>query len=257
MLATIDIGNSRLKAALWRGGDIIDTVAMDYDRAGGDMPHQLMQFVQLPLFAEHAIQRILTACVAGEAVERALTEAARQAAMPAPEFFRTSAACCGIRHAYAEPAQHGVDRWAALIGGRKLCDDALCVISVGTAVTVDLLSADNRHLGGRIMPGLNLMKTALQQTAGVQQIDGELVRFASNTADAVSSGAHYMLQAAILQAMEDAEKQLDGNMRTFLTGGQAQRVYAALQNQMQFDVAATSVQPHLVMHGLQVVAEQG
>ena len=112
MLATIDIGNSRLKVALWRGGDIIDTAAMDYDRTGGDMPHQLTQFVQLPLFAEHNIQRILTACVAGEAVEQAFTEAARQAAMPAPEFFRTSAACCGIRHAYAEPAQHGVDRWA-------------------------------------------------------------------------------------------------------------------------------------------------
>ncbi len=256
MLATVDIGNSRLKAALWRGGDIIDTVAMDYDRTGGDMPSQLMRFVQTPLFTGHDIQRMLVACVAGEAVEQALTEAVAQAAMPAPEFLRASAACCGIRHAYAEPAQHGVDRWAALIGGRKLSDGALCVIGVGTAVTVDLLSADNRHLGGRIMPGLNLMKTALQQTAGVQQVDGEPVRFASNTADAVSSGTYYMLLAAIRQAMEDAEKQLDGNMRAFLTGGQAELVYQALQNQTQFDVA-TSVQPHLVMHGLQVVAEQG
>ena len=256
MLATVDIGNSRLKAAVWRGGDIIDTVAIDYDRAGGNASRQLMQFVQTPLFTEHDIQRMLVACVAGEAVEQALNKALTQAAMPAPEFFRTSASCCDIRHAYADPSQHGVDRWAALIGGRKFTDDALCVISVGTAVTVDLLGADNCHLGGRIMPGLSMMKTALQQTAGVQRVDGEPVRFASNTADAVSSGVHYMLQAAIRQVMEDAETQLGGIMRTFLTGGQAQLVYQALQKQAQFDAEGVMLQPHLVMHGLQVVAEQ-
>ena len=257
MLATLDIGNSRLKAALWQRGEIVAVAAADYDRLGETMPQQISDFVRAPLFTGNAVERILAACVAGEPVEQALTAVALQAGLPVVEFFRSSVQCCGITHAYADPAQHGVDRWAALIGARKLHAGPLCIVSVGTAVTVDLLGADNVHLGGRIMPGLGMMQAALRQTAGVRQVDGEPVIFARTTADAVCSGVHSMLQAGIRQAMADARRLLGDNMHTFLTGGQAGLIHDALHRQRQVDMAAVSQQPHLVMHGLQTAAEQG
>jgi len=253
LLVTVDIGNSRLKAGLWQGASLLQHVAQDYRREAPDLPAQLRRFLAEPLFCQ-SHERMLVACVAGETVERALLQAAANLSPVA--FFRTSAQCCGIRHAYAQPAQHGVDRWAALIGARKLSEGALCVIDVGTAVTVDLLSADDRHLGGRIMPGLNMMKTALQQgTAKLTDTGGNSSLFADNTADAIGAGVFHMLRTALDAVIDEAQAHPslagDDNMRVFLTGGQAAMLQAVLR---QAD--AIRLEPALVLHGLQRVAEQ-
>ncbi|MFO5197633.1 type III pantothenate kinase, partial [Salmonella enterica subsp. enterica serovar Typhimurium] len=57
-----------------------------------------------------------------------------------PEFIASCADQCGVRSGYDDPAQLGVDRWAALIGARRLCDGACLVVNAGTALTVDALS---------------------------------------------------------------------------------------------------------------------
>ncbi len=255
MLVTVDIGNSRLKAARWQGGEMLEHAAQEYQRDSAGLLAQLQHFLQQPLFAQ-GVSRLLVACVAGEGVEQIFLQAvgSAQAALPEPVFFRTSAECCGIRHGYAQPSQHGVDRWAALIGSRKFCKGNVCVISIGTAITVDLLSAANRHLGGRIMPGLNMMLSALRQgVAGVAEEDeGKIVAFADNTADAVSSGVFHMLRAAVDEAIADGHhhREIGGSMQAFLTGGQASMLHLALAQANKI-----RLEPDLVLHGLQQVAE--
>ena len=42
----------------------------------------------------------------------------------------------------------------------------VCVIDAGTAITLDLLTADGAHLGGYILPGADLMSRALTNATG-------------------------------------------------------------------------------------------
>ncbi len=55
--------------------------------------------------------------------------------------------------AYADPRGIGVDRWLALLGAAKLSQSDAIIVDAGSAITVDLLKADGKHLGGAIMPG--------------------------------------------------------------------------------------------------------
>ena len=66
-----------------------------------------------------------------------------------------------IAHCYSQPSRLGVDRWLAMLGARQHKQGALLVVDAGTALTADLLSAEDRHEGGFIVPGLALLAQAL------------------------------------------------------------------------------------------------
>src|SRR6185437_7597393 len=88
--------------------------------------------------------QILVSSVAGSGVRRMLVAAARRMGAPAPQFFvsrRRTAGVVGARH---------------LAAGR-----AVCVVNVGTAITIDLVDAAGRHRGGAIIPGPALMVESL------------------------------------------------------------------------------------------------
>ena len=69
--------------------------------------------------------------------------------------FETSARALGVVNGYAEPARLGSDRWMALLGASAISETDCMVIDAGSAITVDLLRAEGRHLGGAILPGFN------------------------------------------------------------------------------------------------------
>ena len=58
----------------------------------------------------------------------------------------------GLRLDYA-CSQFGADRYCALLGVLGRTRAPAVVIDAGTAVTIDLLGVDGRHLGGYILPG--------------------------------------------------------------------------------------------------------
>ena len=63
-------------------------------------------------------QAVAISNVAGDALQRQL--AAVLPASPEPRWITSVRAQCGVRNSYADPAQLGCDRWAALIGARRL-----------------------------------------------------------------------------------------------------------------------------------------
>ena len=59
----------------------------------------------------------------------------------------------GLNNGYHRPEQLGVDRWLAMVAvfHRPLGD--CIIVDAGSAITVDLLSRSQGHLGGAILPG--------------------------------------------------------------------------------------------------------
>ncbi|HEY0198155.1 MAG TPA: type III pantothenate kinase [Rhodanobacter sp.] len=138
-------------------------------------------------------------------------------------WLRTPATACGVHNAYAEPHRLGVDRFLAMVSAR-VDGKAPCVLaSVGTAITVDALTVDGRHLGGLIAPGPLLMqRSLLQATARVRpERTGHIVDAADNTADAVASGCWHAVAALIERFSARMQPRLDGSTRLLLAGGDA------------------------------------
>ena len=68
----------------------------------------------------------------------------------------------GITVGYREPWRLGVDRFAGLVGAHHLfAGIPVCVVGVGTAMTLDLVGRDGRHFGGAIIPSPALMVETL------------------------------------------------------------------------------------------------
>ena len=161
----------------------------------------------------------------------------------------------GLSSAYKQPRTMGVDRWVAMIGAWTEFESSCLVVDAGTAVTIDAIDDKGKHLGGYILPGINLMTRTLARAAhGIPAIkmpkakafDG-LGQFASSTGTAVYSGP----LAAVTGAVERAIKTLRSNAydpHVVLTGGDASRILQALDE----DVLHS---PNLVLQGLLRILE--
>ncbi|TXH04574.1 MAG: type III pantothenate kinase [Nevskiaceae bacterium] len=154
MILLIDIGNSRLKWALWDGVVLSPTVAVTHR---GEPATALSQLPQRPL------QAVWIAHVVGQQHEAAIAQAVTNRFGVPPRFARSGDTQLGLRSAYAEPARLGVDRWLMMLAAWSERREACCVVSAGTALTFDAVDAEGRHQGGFIAPGLTAM---LQATLG-------------------------------------------------------------------------------------------
>ena len=126
---------------------------------------------------------------------------------------------------------------------------AVCVIDCGTAVTVDVVSADGVHQGGLIMPGLQLMRESLfSNTSKIVSAKGELVELAMNTKDAVESGCYQLLVSGLDNICQRHRAEFPG-LRIVITGGSGE----AISRKMQADSEFIST---LVLDGLRLAVSR-
>ncbi|MGC4029639.1 MAG: type III pantothenate kinase [Steroidobacteraceae bacterium] len=247
-LLLIDIGNSRIKWASARNGRI------------GRM--QALPLAQFAAFAR-ALRRLKPAagvravCVAGRGAEKALRQALAAAGHPAPQFVRSTREAAGVTNGYRDPWRLGADRWVAAIGawhaaGRRR---SVCAVSVGTALTIDVVDSQGRHRGGLIAPGPLLMRRALLgqthgiavRAAGARRGRSALPGLADNTRDAIDLGSVRACAALVDRCITELRRSLGTAPRIYLTGGAAPVIAPLLACRAQHD-------PALVLHGLAVVS---
>lgn len=219
-LLCLDAGNTRLKWGL-RGGDgWLARGAVGHGDIG-----------TLAGLLPSGPQRILACNVAGAAVAAHIETLA--AALGAPlEWFGSSAACCGVTNRYDDPAQLGADRWAALIGARKLHAGPALVVMAGTATTIDVLDAEGGFCGGLILPGLELMRQSLaRNTAGLPEARGRYREVPANTDDAIESGILHATLGAIGRMADRACRPAGADFLCVLSGGAANALAPLLEIQ--------------------------
>ncbi|WP_407276837.1 type III pantothenate kinase [Halothiobacillus sp. DCM-1] len=144
-------------------------------------------------------------------------------------WLKPKARSGGVRLAYPDPTQFGVDRWCALMGARTRCPaQAVLVLLAGTAITVDYLQADGQHAGGLILPSLAIMRAGFDCLAprlseawnrpGTLQEQGI---FAVDTAGALHLGSRFMLASTVAQLIDGVAAAEGAVPRILLSGGDA------------------------------------
>ncbi|MBI4191059.1 MAG: type III pantothenate kinase [Betaproteobacteria bacterium] len=239
MLA-IDAGNTRIKWGVhdgtqWRRQSWVDTArAAELTQALASLPPP---------------QAIVIANVAGTALRDKIIAALPST--PAPHWIKSERAQCGIRNSYDDTAQLGCDRWAALIGARRLHAGALVVVNAGTALTVDALTGDGVFVGGIIVPGAELMRKALAgNTAALELQPGKFSFFPNTTGDAIMSGAINALAGAIERMARFLEETGQPQPGCVLSGGGAALIAPHLNLEVK-------VVDNLVLEGLLIIAREG
>lgn len=243
MILTVDIGNSRIKWALWRANNIVARDVSAYAVGKSvDTFDKLFSPLEKPA-------RIFAVCVAGDDLSQALSEWIKQRWQLNVEYLKTQKQFNNIINAYEDPGQHGVDRWAAVVAGHQSYPhSSVCVINAGTAITFDFINKNGQHLGGYILPSYVSMHAALMaDTANVESTyNMQLYKhnIPDNTNDAVNQGLHKLLQAGIRELCQLAGNEMDDPVQIILTGGFSEVILDYP------DMPAMIHKPDLVMQGL-------
>jgi type III pantothenate kinase len=243
----VDVGNTRIKWAPLEGG------ALAKSQAAAHAGWSARNF-ERRLFGTTGPADLLVSCVAGGKVQRAIAAAARHAGVRAT-FVRVPKRGGGVRVGYAEAWRLGVDRFVSAVGAVELLTGScVCVVGVGTAMTVDLIDARGVHRGGVIIPSPDLMvQTLFRQTHGIRrraQGGGEAAGrlFGRSTREGVVQGGRYAAAALVDRAVEEATGLLNRRPLVVLTGGGAPQIRALVRS------ASIGV-PDLVLRGLAVLAQ--
>lgn len=148
------------------------------------------------------------------------------------------------------PERVGLDRLAAAVAAKVLADRRpAIVVDAGTAITVDLVSADGAFEGGVILPGFRLTAQAL--AAGTNQLplatftgqDQPPPVVGKNTDGAIRSGLFWGAVGAVREVIERMSAGLSQQPHIFVTGGDLRHLAPLVSPHSQFV-------PNMVLSGI-------
>jgi type III pantothenate kinase len=214
MSLLLDLGNTRLKAT--RVGSLLPPFALAHDAPEFDAEFARWLQRNVPprtpvWLAAVAPEPVVVRVQALLAAQRVLVRR-----------VHTQQDALGLHLAYAQPETLGVDRWLALLAAHARGATPALVVMVGSALTIDALQLDGRHLGGLIAPPPEAMRAALLARAPrLAGAEGRIERFATATADAVSSGCLLAAAALVERSLLELSTRSAASARLLLSGGGA------------------------------------
>lgn len=234
----MDFGNTRLKWARWRDGDLIAPLAQAYDDPS--LP-ALLEALSADGAADPREIRYASVTAAHQVdfVLRPLRSAGFDCWRAGPPESDDL-----LRLSYQPAEDLGVDRWLSMRALRSRGESGFVLACVGTALTIDVVDASGCHLGGTIAPSVERAREALLARAPhLAKPAAEVKRLAQSTADSVHSGALLAAVALIDMLHRHAEQLCQSELPLYLCGGGAPMLRPWLDG-------AEHLAEHLVLEGL-------
>ena len=231
----LDIGNTRLKYWITENDQIIEHAAELHLQSPAELLLGLIQH-----FKSLDLHQVGVSSVQDKKNNERIQKILKFLDVPV-SFAKVHAEYAGLRCAYEDTSKFGVDRWLQMLAVVNNPEQKYCVVSCGTALTIDLTDG-LQHLGGYILPNLYLQRDSLiQNTKGIKIPDATFDELSPgrNTIDAVHHGILLSLVSTIEKVLDKYPSQL------ILTGGDAP-LFAKYLVQYQ-----PIIEPDLLLKGLQ------
>jgi type III pantothenate kinase len=246
MLLAVDIGNSAIKFGLFEQETLASKFSIPTIRTAtsDDLMHVVATRLDFPIDAA-------IVCSVVPEVDSALREFLRSNTGVEPIFVNNSFDF-GLKINYEPLDSLGTDRLVAAFAAVEMYGAPVIVCSLGTATTIDVVSADREFLGGVIAPGMNAMAEALHLKASkLPKVDAAKPEsvIGNSTVDAIRSGVFYGYVAMVEGLIERFKKVVGSGARVIATGGSAEFI---ADKSEAFEI----VELNLIMSGLQALTRR-
>ena len=204
---------------------------------------------------DEKVRKIVISNVAGFEKEAILKIKLKSFSCPI-EFIKAHQKLNHLINNYQDATKLGTDRWLSALSVSHDIKKTAVIVSVGTAVTIDYLSFDqknNQHTfeGGVILPGLHLTKNALSNhTADLKNSEGAFQMPPINTGNAIQSGFILSVLGNIKSFFDLALSQFK-DVTIILSGGDTELIHQHMDEGLKKYVSITK---DLVLEGLFVIA---
>jgi type III pantothenate kinase len=252
MLLAVNVGNTHIKLALYRGGTQVANwvIATTRERTADEYAMLWHQLCRHDGFDFSDIRGVAISCVVPP-LSATLRQLCRKYLHLTPlevgPGIRT-----GMRILYDNPREVGADRIASAIAAFAHHGGPAIVVDFGTATTFTAVSAEGDFLGGAIAPGIGISVDALALHAA-QLRNVELTRppsvIARNTVAAMQSGILFGFAGQVDGVVERMRQELGGRAVVVATGGFAELIAPEARS-------ITHVDPLLTLEGLRILYER-
>ena len=246
MILLIDIGNTRVKWVTYAGQTLESYQWLSLRNS--DWSGQLASIftdMERPV-------KVVAANVAGPQAAEIIAGVIPRTWQVTPEFVHTGVEFAGLKNGYRDPAQLGIDRWAAMVAAWIECGSAFCLVSCGTAITVDLVNDTGMHLGGYIIPGIDLMRDSLLNATGLiksYDLKSHDMLPGTTTTACVNNGTSKAAASLVDRVLAEARSDMGEELSCKLTGGAAEVLDSLIDEKFEND-------PMLVLKGLELITRE-
>lgn len=259
-IAAVDIGNSRIKVGLFAPGDVALAPA-------DQLPQPSRTFSFLP--DANGLGSLAAWLAPHEPGEIAwwLGSVERTYATRLLDWLRAAGAAKLVMLAsgdlplvvsLARPDMVGIDRLLDAVAVNRLrpAGRPAVIVDLGTAITVDLVSAEGAFLGGAIMPGIGMAARAMHEFTDLLPLldmvalSDPPAALGASTESAMQSGIFWGAVGGIRRLIEELSATCGAAPQVYLTGGAAPSVAALI-------APGTTYYPHLTLAAIALVQATG
>lgn len=243
MKLLLDIGNSSVNWALQDQGRFTSVGAFSY------IKNNLEQDLEENILFSVAPADVLVSNVAGAEIFNSLQGWIKKQWQQECWQPGVSASYKDLKNSYSDIEQMGLDRWLAMIASWEKHKNALCLVGCGTALTIDLIDPTGNHLGGYIVPGIELMQRALvSRTEQINLVVNNQVSlaYAKDTQAAVNNGAFVAAVSTIDYVADKFSDEQKCRVKHIISGGMAELIKPLLKHPFEHET-------NLVLTGLSIL----
>lgn len=233
MKLIIDIGNTLIKIAIYKGKEIVwkDTISM------------VKLSVFQDLFSKYKIESCIISCVGD--IDSALIDFLNA---ETSLLILDHSTALPFKNLYSTPRTLGRDRLAAIAAASiNYPSTDVLIIDAGTCITYDFINEDNEYLGGGISPGLLMRFKALNTfTSKLPLVNLEEYSLpeliGGNTTNSILSGV-----------VRGFIKEIEGNISDYMSLYKQLKIIVTGGDHKYFDKLLkykTFASPNLVLEGL-------
>lgn len=237
MQLVIDIGNTRVKAALFQGNELMHFFVYD----------STTELLASGILEKYTPSNCILASVVDD-IEPFLEKLRWKVKV----LLFNSDTPTPIRNLYQTAHTLGSDRLAAAVGGNNFSPNSnVLVIDAGTCIKYNFVNNNNEYLGGAISPGLQMrfkaMHTFTSRLPLVEADEKFDALIGNNTKDSILSGAQKGAVAEVDGIIEQYKQQYP-DVQVLLTGGDVNFFAKRLKNSIFAD-------QNLILKGLNVILD--
>ena len=241
MLLAIDIGNANIHFGLFDGMELARASAVPCAN-----PDALPEAV-----GDASVTGIALASVAPTVSERLISMLGMRYGMPVLLAGRDLP--YGIDIQCDAPENVGADRILNAVAAYRRTERATIVADIGSAVTVDLVSARGSFCGGAIAPGPGLMAKALHEHT--EQLPQAVLSeppppLGRDTHAAIRAGVYWGTVGLVDRLIAEMARSHGVPEAALIAGGAGAWVAPLLKSEAEFV-------PHLTLEGLAILARRG
>lgn len=231
---TIDIGNTKAKYAVFNDKNIVETNY--FEPENDDLQRLLEKYPDINKGIISSVGGKIDECLA-QLKNIKMIVLSNETKLP---FSLT----------YKEKSKIGADRLALVAAAfaEKPHQNSL-VVDIGTCITYDILTSDDRHLGGPISPGMKLRFKAMHEHTALlplcEPTHNDLKIICDDTIECLQSGVQLGVLHEIKEFIELYSLKFN-NLNVFISGGD--NIF--LQNQLKNYTFASS---NFMFNGLRLI----